>query len=198
MRFRVGLLAVFAYPGLKCFSPVKILASFFSSSKEKSCVWSRSILLLLQLSKTSSVASRHPSLVQQSLSDWIFLRCLTRWESCQTTASKDDVEWHFKHYGNCYCVPFGALFDVTAAARGLCLTVIWSAGGHPAEWHSPCSGHPWAHEDPGGLGKTQLGEGIGDSTPYCDKHLVDHLKNHNPFLSSCYHHCATLCFYSSS
>lgn len=120
MRFRVHLLGVFAYPGLNCFSPVKILASFFSSLKEKSCVWSRSTLLLLQLFKTSSVASRHPSLVRQSLSGWIFLRCLTRWESCQTTASKDDVEWHLKHYGNCYCVLFGALFDVTAAARGLC------------------------------------------------------------------------------
>lgn len=120
MRFRVRLLGVFAYPGLNCFSPVKILASFYSSLKEKSCVWSRSTLLLLPLSKTSFVASRHPSLVRQSLSGWIFLRCLTRWESCQTTASKDDVEWHFKHYDNCYCVLFGALFDMAAAVRGLC------------------------------------------------------------------------------
>lgn len=106
MRFRVHLLGMFACPALNCFSPVKILASFFSSLKEKSCVWSRSTLLLLQLSKTSSVASRHPSLVRQSLSGWIFLRCQTRWESCQTTASEDDVEWRFKHYGNCYCVIF--------------------------------------------------------------------------------------------
>lgn len=124
MRFRIrlgicrGRVCIFWFELF--FNPVKILASFFSSLKEKSCVWSRSTLLLLQLSKTSSVASRHPSLVRQSLSGWIFLRCLTRWESCQSTASKDDVEWHFKQYGNCYCVLFGALFDVTAAARGLC------------------------------------------------------------------------------
>jgi len=34
------------------------------------------------------------------------------------------------------------------------------AGGHPAERHTPCAGHPRAHEDPGGRGEAGVGKGV--------------------------------------
>ena len=37
--------------------------------------------------------------------------------------------------------------------------MLMCLGGHPAERHPPCHGHPGAHEDPAGPGETHLGEG---------------------------------------
>ncbi len=41
---------------------------------------------------------------------------------------------------------------------------LWCSGGHPAERHPSCSGHPWADEDPGRHREALMGEGTWSSS----------------------------------